>query len=257
MLWRYGEALGEPIGPIACITSGATWTRWRRACRSRWWRPKTSASPTMASTCRPSRGPRPQCQGGRLRGASTISQQVAKNLFLWQGRSWIRKAGGLVHRADRSAVAKGAHPEMYANIAEFGDGVYGAQAAAQKFWGKDAARLSRPIARGWRRCCRRRGANAAKPGPQRRRGLDPAPGTAARVGPRTFRKSERALPDLRAAATYNPGMTRERLTFVIAAWQGWHCRCCIRGCARCSTRCPNSTATSSMWTTAATTTPGR
>ena len=61
--------------------------------------------------------------------------------------------------------------------------------------------------------------NAAKPGPyvqrraariQRRHG--------SWVGPRTFRKSERALPDLRAAATYNPGMTRERLTFVIAAY---------------------------------------
>lgn len=82
-------------------------------------------------------------EGGRLRGASTISQQVAKNLFLWQGRSWVRK--GL--EAWYTVLIETLWPksrilEVYANIAEFGDGVYGAQAAARKFWGKDAARLS-------------------------------------------------------------------------------------------------------------------
>lgn len=82
-------------------------------------------------------------RGGRVRGASTISQQVAKNLFLWQGRSWVRK--GL--EAWYTLLIETFWPkqrilEMYANIAEFGDGIYGAQAAARQFWNKDAAQLS-------------------------------------------------------------------------------------------------------------------
>ncbi|MET3009272.1 monofunctional biosynthetic peptidoglycan transglycosylase [Stenotrophomonas koreensis] len=82
-------------------------------------------------------------RGGKVRGASTISQQVAKNLFLWQGRSWLRK--GL--EAWYTALIELFWPkqriiEMYANIAEFGPGVYGAQAASHRFFGRDAARLS-------------------------------------------------------------------------------------------------------------------
>lgn len=82
-------------------------------------------------------------RGGRVRGASTISQQVAKNLFLWSGRSWPRKA----LEAWYTVLIELFWPkrrilEMYANVAEFGDGVYGAQAAARHFWHKDAARLT-------------------------------------------------------------------------------------------------------------------
>lgn len=80
--------------------------------------------------------------GRRVRGASTISQQVAKNLFLWQGRSWLRK--GL--EAWYTVLIEAMWPkrrilEVYANIAEFGDGVYGAEAAAQRFFRKPAAAL--------------------------------------------------------------------------------------------------------------------
>lgn len=79
----------------------------------------------------------------RLRGASTISQQTAKNLFLWKGRSWIRKG----MEAWYTVLIETLWPkrrilEVYANIAEFGDGTYGAQAAARRFFGKDAKRLS-------------------------------------------------------------------------------------------------------------------
>ncbi|HBK45400.1 MAG TPA: monofunctional biosynthetic peptidoglycan transglycosylase, partial [Xanthomonadaceae bacterium] len=82
-------------------------------------------------------------RGGRLRGASTISQQVAKNLFLWQGRSWVRKGLEAWYTVLIEALwSKRRIIEVYANIAEFGDGVYGVQAAARQFWGKDAARLS-------------------------------------------------------------------------------------------------------------------
>ena len=80
----------------------------------------------------------------RKRGASTISQQVAKNLFLWSGRSWVRK--GL--EVWFTVLIEAAWPkerilEVYLNVAEFGRGTWGVQAAAQKFFGKDAARLTR------------------------------------------------------------------------------------------------------------------
>ena len=81
---------------------------------------------------------------GRLRGASTISQQVAKNLFLWPERSWFRK--GL--EAGYTVLIEVLWPkrrvlEVYLNIAEFGDGVYGVKAASSEFFHKSPARLSR------------------------------------------------------------------------------------------------------------------
>ena len=79
----------------------------------------------------------------KLRGASTISQQVAKNLFLWSGRSWVRKGFEAWYTVLIEALwPKHRILEMYANIAEFGDGIYGAQAAARSFFRKDAARLT-------------------------------------------------------------------------------------------------------------------
>ncbi len=82
-------------------------------------------------------------EGRRIRGGSTLSQQVAKNLFLWQGRSWFRKAVEAWYTLLIELMwPKQRILEVYVNIAEFGDGIYGAQAAAQAFWGKDAARLS-------------------------------------------------------------------------------------------------------------------
>ncbi|KRG70142.1 peptidoglycan transglycosylase [Pseudoxanthomonas dokdonensis] len=82
-------------------------------------------------------------KGRRVRGASTLSQQVAKNLFLWQGRSWLRKGIEAWYTVLIEALwSKQRIIEMHVNIAEFGDGVYGAQAAAREFWGRDAADLS-------------------------------------------------------------------------------------------------------------------
>jgi len=80
----------------------------------------------------------------KVRGASTISQQVAKNLFLWSGRSYLRK--GL--EAYFTILIEGIWPkrrilEIYLNIAEFGHGTYGAEAAAQRFFRKSASRLTR------------------------------------------------------------------------------------------------------------------
>jgi monofunctional glycosyltransferase len=80
----------------------------------------------------------------RIRGASTISQQVSKNLFLWSGRGYVRK--GL--EAYFTLLIEMSWPkerilEVYLNIAQFGDGVYGVEAAARRFWRKPAARLDR------------------------------------------------------------------------------------------------------------------
>src|ERR1700680_4335768 len=80
----------------------------------------------------------------RVRGASTISQQVAKNLFLWSGRSYSRK--GL--EAYFTILIEALWPkrrilEIYLNIAEFGYGTYGAEAAAQRYFHKSASRLTR------------------------------------------------------------------------------------------------------------------
>lgn len=81
--------------------------------------------------------------GARLRGASTLSQQTAKNLFLWTGRSWARK--GL--EAWFTLLIEALWPkerilEVYLNIAEWDTGVFGLEAAAQHYFGVSAARLT-------------------------------------------------------------------------------------------------------------------
>ena len=87
---------------------------------------------------------RAAARGRPLRGASTLTQQVAKNLFLWPGRSWPRKA----LEAGITLLIEGLWPkerilEVYLNVAEFGRGTYGVQAASQRFFKKDAKRLTR------------------------------------------------------------------------------------------------------------------
>jgi monofunctional biosynthetic peptidoglycan transglycosylase len=79
-----------------------------------------------------------------LHGASTISQQVAKNVFLWQGRSWIRKAMEIYFTFMIEWIwGKKRILEMYLNISEMGKGVYGIEAAAHYYFSKPAKNLSR------------------------------------------------------------------------------------------------------------------
>ncbi|MFD1804456.1 monofunctional biosynthetic peptidoglycan transglycosylase [Mixta tenebrionis] len=82
-------------------------------------------------------------QDKRLRGASTISQQTAKNLFLWDGRSWLRKGleAGLT-LALEGVWSKKRILTVYLNIAEFGDGIFGVEAAAQRYFHKPASALT-------------------------------------------------------------------------------------------------------------------
>jgi monofunctional biosynthetic peptidoglycan transglycosylase len=78
------------------------------------------------------------------RGASTISMQTAKNLFLWPGRSYVRKGLELPIALYLDLIwGKRRMMEVYLNIAEWGDGVFGAEAAARRYFGKSARNLSR------------------------------------------------------------------------------------------------------------------
>ena len=82
-------------------------------------------------------------KGRKVRGGSTISQQVAKNLFLWQGGGYFRKGVEAWYTLLIELMwPKTRILEVYANIAEFGDGIYGAQAASRSYWKKDGSKLS-------------------------------------------------------------------------------------------------------------------
>lgn len=81
---------------------------------------------------------------GRQRGASTISQQTAKNVFLWNGRSWVRKGLEAYFTVLIELIwGKERIMEVYLNSIEMGPGIYGAEAVAQAHFGKSASNLTR------------------------------------------------------------------------------------------------------------------
>jgi monofunctional biosynthetic peptidoglycan transglycosylase len=81
--------------------------------------------------------------GDESRGASTISMQLTKNLFLWHGQSYLRKAVEIPLSIALDTVwGKRRVMQSYLNVAEFGRGVFGAEAAARRYFGKSAARLT-------------------------------------------------------------------------------------------------------------------
>src|SRR6188474_2628197 len=80
----------------------------------------------------------------RIRGASTITQQVAKNVFLWQGRGWIRKSLEAYFTFMIELIwSKKRILEVYLNVIEMGKGIYGIEAASQSYFNKPAATLTR------------------------------------------------------------------------------------------------------------------
>lgn len=82
-------------------------------------------------------------RGGRLRGASTITQQVAKNLFLWEGQSFVRKGiEAYLTIVLEICLSKERVLDIYLNLAEWGDGVFGAEMAARRHYGVSARALS-------------------------------------------------------------------------------------------------------------------
>lgn len=104
-------------------------------------------------------------RGGRIRGGSTISQQTAKNVFLWQGGGYFRKGLEAWFTVLIEQVwGKRRIMEVYLNVAETGIGTYGAEAGAQRYFGHSAAHLSRMEAAR---------IAAALPAPKRREVIDP------------------------------------------------------------------------------------
>lgn len=83
-------------------------------------------------------------QGKKLRGGSTISQQTAKNVFLWQGRSWVRKGLEVVYTSIIELVwSKDVILERYLNSIEMGRGVFGVESASQYYFNKSAKNLTK------------------------------------------------------------------------------------------------------------------
>ena len=84
-----------------------------------------------------------RAEGKPVRGGSTISQQVAKNVFLWQGRSYVRKAAEAYFTVLIETLwSKRRIMEMYLSVAEMGDCTFGVEAASQRYFGKSASQVS-------------------------------------------------------------------------------------------------------------------
>lgn len=83
-------------------------------------------------------------KGKKVKGGSTISQQTAKNVFLWPGRSWVRKGFEAYFTLLIEMLwSKERILEVYLNVIEMGDGIYGAEAATQAYFGKSCTNLTR------------------------------------------------------------------------------------------------------------------
>lgn len=110
-------------------------------------------------------------RGRKVRGGSTISQQTAKNVFLWPGRDWVRKGFEAGYTLLIETLwGKRRIMEVYLNVAEWAPGVYGAEAAARRWYGKSAADLTpREAARLAAILPSPRRYQAASPGPYVRR----------------------------------------------------------------------------------------
>lgn len=132
--------------------------------------------------------------GGRLRGASTITMQTVKNLFLWTGRDWLRKGFELPLALYADLVlSKRRIMELYLNIVEWDRGVYGAEAAAQSYFGTSAAALGPSQAARLA---------AVLPAPEARNPLRP--------GPRTAQAANRIARSAAAAGAYDDCVLDEK-----------------------------------------------
>ncbi|AXT27652.1 monofunctional biosynthetic peptidoglycan transglycosylase [Ruegeria sp. AD91A] len=133
------------------------WSEWRRLGKvEREWVPIEDMAPIMARSVVAAEDAnfclhwgfdveaiRDALEDGGSRGASTITQQVVKNVFLWQGRSWVRKA---LETSITPVVeifwSKQRILEVYLNVAETGNGVFGVEAAAQRYFNTSASKLT-------------------------------------------------------------------------------------------------------------------
>lgn len=146
------------INPPTTVTMIASWAQGKGARRD--WMPLDEMDPNMARAAIAAEDSRfcshwgfdleaiekafaRNRNSGRIRGGSTISQQTAKNAFLWQGRSWLRKGLEVWFTLlIESFWPKHRIMEVYLNLAETGIGTFGANAGAQRYFRHSAARLS-------------------------------------------------------------------------------------------------------------------
>lgn len=144
------------VGVLGVLNPPTTWTILTESTHPRRWVALRDIAPVMARSVVAAEDAnfclhwgfdmaeiRKVVASGGTRGASTISQQVAKNVFLWPGRTWLRK--GL--EAGFTLLIEALWPkrriiEVYLNVAEMGEGIFGAEAAARHYWKTGAADLS-------------------------------------------------------------------------------------------------------------------
>lgn len=150
-LYRY---MAPPVTPLMLIR------QWEGAPIRQVWRPLTRISPRIQAAVVAAEDSRfclhsgfdweaiskdlaANERGGRLRGASTISQQTAKNLLLWPDRTWLRKgAEAYVTMLMEAMWPKARILEIYLNIIEWGPGIYGVEAASEAYFGSDNMNLT-------------------------------------------------------------------------------------------------------------------
>ncbi len=150
-LWIAAYAVIRPPTTPYMVTEG-----WRLGGIEQVWRPMEDISPNLARAVVAAEDAnfclhsgfdmdaiRAAISDGARRGGSTISQQTVKNAFLWQGRSWARKALEAIMTPVMEVIwPKRRVLEMYLNIVEFDEGIFGAEAAAQHYFGVTAADIS-------------------------------------------------------------------------------------------------------------------
>lgn len=164
LAWRALLVVLAVVGLLAFVNPPTTWTIATQSSHPRQWVPLAQVAPVMARSVVAAEDAnfclhwgfdmteiRKVIAAGGQRGASTISQQVVKNVFLWQGRSWWRKVPeALLTPVVEALWSKRRILEVYLNVAEFGPGVFGIHAGAQyhynttpdKLTANQAARLA-------------------------------------------------------------------------------------------------------------------
>jgi len=154
-LGRAGVAVVVIVALLSVLNPPTTWTILTEGTPGRRWTPAERIAPELlravvaaedANFCRhwgfDMSEIRKVIASGENRGASTLSQQTAKNVFLWQDRSWLRKGleAGLTPLVE-ALWSKRRILEVYVNVAEFGPGVFGVAQAAEVFWDTTPERL--------------------------------------------------------------------------------------------------------------------
>jgi monofunctional biosynthetic peptidoglycan transglycosylase len=150
------RVVNPPFTPLTLIRMGEAWRSGRSIAIDRRWVPLERVSRALMRAVLAAEDARyfthhgidfvelrrAMADGPPQRGASTVTMQCARNVFLWQGRSYVRKALELYFAGLMELLwGKQRILEVYVNVIEWGDGIYGAEAAAQRYFDMSAAKL--------------------------------------------------------------------------------------------------------------------